>query len=120
MFNHFEDKYIFDNYSTYNYANIDRVHPLKQQEVGEIIDCLKMDDNVCYIVIFGSSVDFSCNSFSDIDVYVQLNDVEKPLKIKPNVRSEVDYIYNLDENNQLFIEIERTGVLVYERGGENV
>lgn len=120
MFNHFEDKYIFDNYSSYNYDNIERIHPLKQKEVGEIIDCLSQDDNVKYIVIFGSSVDFSCNSFSDIDVYVQLVNADKPLKCKPNIRSEVDYIYNLDENNQLFIEIEKTGVLVYERGEENV
>ncbi len=88
--------------------------------MGEIIECLSQDENVRYIVIFGSSVDFSCNSFSDIDVYVHLMDERKPLKRKPQIRSEVDYIYNLDENNQLFIEIERTGVVVYERGGENV
>lgn len=120
MFNHFEDKYIFDNYSGCDYTNVDRIHPLKQKEVGEIISCLSKDDNVLYIVIFGSSADFSCNSYSDIDVYVQLRDKDKVLKMKPNVKSEVDYIYNLDENNRLFIEIERTGVLVYKRGEEIV
>lgn len=120
MFDHFEDKYIFDNYSGCNYRNVDRIHPLKQKEVGEIISCLSQDENVLYIVIFGSSADFSCNSRSDIDVYVQLKDKEKPLLKKPDIRSEVDYIYNLDENNRLFIEIERTGVLVYERGGDYV
>lgn len=120
MFDHFEDKYIFDNYSGCNYRNVDRIHPLKQKEVGEIIECLSLDDNVLYIVIFGSSADFSCNSYSDIDVYVQLKDETQALKKKPDIRSEVDYIFNLDENNKLFVEIEKKGVLVYERGEENV
>lgn len=53
-------------------------------------------------------------------IHVQLRDKDKVLKMKPNVKSEVDYIYNLDENNRLFIEIERTGVLVYKRGEEIV
>ncbi|MCI9176155.1 MAG: nucleotidyltransferase domain-containing protein [Lachnospiraceae bacterium] len=115
MFNHFEDKYIFDNYSGCRYQNVERIHPLKQKEVGKMIDCLKEDDNVEYIVIFGSSADFSCNSYSDIDVYIKLVDKDRPLKQKPAISSEVDYIYNLDQDNALFREIERTGVLVYER-----
>ncbi|MCI8370969.1 MAG: winged helix-turn-helix domain-containing protein [Lachnospiraceae bacterium] len=55
-----------------------------------------------------------------VAIHVQLRDKDKVLKMKPNVKSEVDYIYNLDENNRLFIEIERTGVLVYKRGEEIV
>lgn len=112
MYNHFASKYSFEIFAE-KYNNIDRIHPLKQKEVGEIVAAADNDSNVKLVVVFGSSADFRCNSNSDIDVYIERFE-DKPLK-KAIVASEVDYIFDLDHESKLFKEIEKTGIVVFER-----
>lgn len=53
-----------------SFSGVDRIHPLKQREVKEIVDTAREDANVRRIVIFGSSVRYDCNETSDLDICI--------------------------------------------------
>ena len=53
-----------------SFSGVNRIHPLKQREVKEIVDAARRDENVRRIVIFGSSTRFDCNEGSDLDICI--------------------------------------------------
>ena len=44
-----------------------RVHPLMQRRVQALLKIMKEDSNIEKIILFGSSLEFCCSSFSDLD-----------------------------------------------------
>lgn len=98
---------------TLEYAN--RIHPLMQKRVERLLDALKKDTNVVRVVLFGSSLEFRCSSQSDIDLYIEKKDPEKKLPALPDLDWEVDIVTNLATDSRLYQEIDRTGLLLFER-----
>ena len=92
-----------------------RVHPLMQKRVQKILDYLRNDKNIESIVLFGSTLEFRCSSNSDIDLYIEKYDPNKPLKWEPELDCEVDIITNLNHDSSLYREIEQNGLLLFKR-----
>lgn len=97
------------------FRNANRVHPLMQGRVEQLIYELGRDENIRRVVLFGSSLEFRCSSYSDIDLYIEKYDPEKRLANLPELDCETDIITNLPPDNRLYQEIEKTGLLLFER-----
>lgn len=59
--------YIVDEYA---FKNVNRIHPIKQQLVKEIVAEAKSDKEVKRIIIFGSSTRYDCDITSDLDICI--------------------------------------------------
>ncbi|MCD8023334.1 MAG: nucleotidyltransferase domain-containing protein [Lachnospiraceae bacterium] len=59
------------------FLNADYIHPLKQDLVQELQVDFERNQNVKAVIVFGSSVEFRCNSYSDLDLCVQRYDSQK-------------------------------------------
>lgn len=97
------------------FENVNRIHPLMQGRVEKLIQTFKKDRNIRRLILYGSSLEFRCCSASDIDLYIEKYDPEKKLAYLPELDCEVDIITNLKPDNKLYQEIERTGLLLFER-----
>ena len=51
-----------------SFKSVNRIHPIKQRIVSEIVDAAKKDDKVKRIIIFGSSTRYDCDITSDLDI----------------------------------------------------
>ena len=89
-----------------DFQDANRVHPLMQKRVERLIREFAKDPNIRKVILFGSSLEFRCNSASDIDLYIEKYDSDKKL---------IDLISNLSPASRLYKEIEQTGLLLYER-----
>lgn len=97
------------------FQNANRVHPLMQRRVEKLICELGKDANIRRLILFGSSLEFRCDSASDIDLYIEKYDPGKKLDHLPELDCEVDIITNLPPDNRLYQKIEQTGLLLFER-----
>ncbi len=98
-----------------DFQDCNRVHPLMQKRVQKIINSLKKDTNVKKAVLFGSSIEFRCSSYSDIDLYIEKYDQEKPLEKDFEIDCEVDILADLEHNTRLYQEIDKKGLILLER-----
>jgi len=112
--NNFKMMWDFDVLDGINFAHCNRVHPLMQKNVARLIDSLKDDPNIVKIVIFGSALEFRCSSQSDLDVYLEKKDAQKPLLREPDVDCELDIVSNLPYESRLYHEIDEKGLIVWE------
>jgi predicted nucleotidyltransferase len=62
---------IVDNTS---FRNVNRIHPIKQKIVKDIVDEAKKDQEVERIIIFGSSIRYDCDMTSDLDICIAWKD----------------------------------------------
>lgn len=53
-----------------SFKNVNRIHPLKQNIVKDIVEVARNDQNVKKIIIFGSSTRYDCDITSDLDICV--------------------------------------------------
>ena len=97
------------------FQNANRVHPLMQARVEKLIQVMYKDKNIRKLVLFGSSLEFRCNSNSDIDIYIEKYEKDKKLEYFPDLDCEVDIVTNLSSDSKLYHEIEKTGLLLFER-----
>lgn len=67
--NNFQEMWDFDVREGVDFLHCNRVHPLMQTRVQNLLKELKQDKNINKIVLFGSSLEFRCSSYSDIDLY---------------------------------------------------
>lgn len=109
------------------FKNVNRIHPLKQKMVAQIVDQAKKDPAVRRIIIFGSSTRYDCDITSDLDICIdwQKNCYDKEGVLKPftkNMRQiissvtrgnadVVDYAY-LDKT--VLTDTVENGVIVYD------
>lgn len=98
-----------------SFEKANRVHPLMQARVEKLIHHFHQDKNISKMVLFGSSLDFRCDSFSDIDLYLEKHEKEKKLWQLPELDCEVDIITDLSLDSSLYREIDKTGLLLFER-----
>lgn len=99
---------------TRKYLNCEKIHPLQQKKVLEIVEYLSQNKNVNKIILFGSSITDRCNNNSDVDLYVELNENQNHL-----IQKYFNFVYDLWTNytapDELKEEIFKKGVLVYEK-----
>lgn len=98
-----------------SFQTASRVHPLMQARVEKLIHALYKDKNIRKAVLFGSSLEFRCNSNSDIDIYIEKYEKDKKLEHFPDLDCEVDVVANLSSDSRLYQEIEKKGLLLFER-----
>lgn len=110
-----EDMWDFPVVEGVTFQGANRIHPLMQRRVEKLIHELGKDQNIRRLILFGSSLEFRCNSFSDIDLYVEKYNSEKKLENFPELDCEIDIVTNLRSDNKLYQEIERTGLVLFER-----
>lgn len=96
-----------------SYQNAKFIFPTKQKAVGEMIKECKKDKNFKKIIIFGSAITASCNPWSDVDIFFEL---EAPVNVYPTINSKqaFDKWDNFTVSKELMSEIKK-GVVVYER-----
>lgn len=115
---------VVDNAS---FKNVNRIHPLKQNVVKDIVAVARDDQNVKKIIIFGSSTRYDCDITSDLDICVDwkedcydANGILMPFT--RNMRKAISYITKgrADVVNYGYLEgtvVEnavKEGVVVYE------
>lgn len=91
----------------------ENIYPTQQRKVKELVDHLKINDNVRSITLFGSSVTPACHADSDVDLYLEL---QKDIKV---IDRYFDFSYdiwtNFSVDNRLKNEISKKGIKLYER-----
>lgn len=93
------------------FDHCDRVHPLQQSKVRELIDDMAANPLVQTITLFGSSVTERCHPGSDVDVYVEMEREENPVSRAHDFPFDLWTNYTADD--RLKAEIKRKGVRVY-------
>lgn len=113
--NNFDYMWDFDILNGVDFPHCNRVHPLMQRRIQMILNKLKEDSNIKTVVLFGSSLEFRCSSYSDIDLYIEKYDHEKKVESDWDIDCEVDLLMDLDHSSNLYREIDKKGLLLFER-----
>ncbi len=59
------------------FLNCEKIYPIQQIRILNLINNFKRDKNIKKIIIFGSSITSSCHIDSDLDVYLELANNKK-------------------------------------------
>jgi len=97
------------------FPNVSMIHPLKQKQVYDLINHIKSIDEVNKVIIFGSSVSNKCHNGSDLDFYLDLSRNVNLEKTISSFMDNYDYWNNFSVDKRLLDEINKKGVVVYER-----
>lgn len=120
-YNHYDLHFRFEVKDDIHFINAQYIHPLKQQLVQSYIACFVNDSNIKTAVIFGSSVEFRCHSFSDLDICIERYDTEKSFRNYPReYLEETDIVYWDAIGERLRNEIVQKGIVVFDREGAYV
>ena len=57
-----------------SFRNVNKIHPLKQRMVSEIVKGARKDDMVERVIIYGSSTRYDCDITSDLDICIDWKD----------------------------------------------
>ncbi|MCD7956602.1 MAG: nucleotidyltransferase domain-containing protein [Lachnospiraceae bacterium] len=113
--NNFKNMWDFPIVDGVSLPDANRIHPLMQKRVEMLVQVLKEDGNIRRIVLFGSSLEFRCDSYSDIDLYIEKYDPDTKLCRLPDLDCGVDIVTNQPHTSRLYQEIDRTGLLLFDR-----
>lgn len=103
------------------FLNAEYIHPLKQELVQELQQDFQKDANVKAAIVFGSGVEFRCNSYSDLDLCIERYDSDKGFHYEAGGDCvEMDVLYADQIGERLRREIEEKGIVVYDREGKYV
>lgn len=94
------------------FQNCQHIHPLKQRAVQDLVDQLSLLEGIEDVVIFGSSVEFRCNSYSDLDVCIDGSLDRRELR-DFLVKYETDLFFKKDLSERMRQEIEKKGISVW-------
>lgn len=53
-----------------SFKNVNRIHPIMQKSVKEIVEAARKDKEVERLIIFGSSIRYDCDITSDLDICI--------------------------------------------------
>lgn len=109
------------------FLQVNRIHPLKQKLVWDIVRAARSDEQVKRLIVFGSSTRYDCDIFSDLDICIDwyspcYNEEGVLLPFTRNMRSSIsditggmadvvnyDYLAEADVRDAV-----EKGVVVYE------
>ncbi len=97
------------------FLNIKKIFPTKQKYMAQMIDVCKNNPNVKKFIIFGSSITAGCNPWSDIDIYFEMENEPHAYPTIANHKQAFDKWSNFTASGDLLNEIQKNGVVVYER-----
>ena len=112
-----------------NYArNLQKIHPLQQKATESICEYASAHSEIKKIIIFGSSTSYLCNSYSDLDIYVEWSEPYRDSEDewKPFVVPFMKHLKSVTNNNgydlvfddevitEMFRNSINKGVVVYE------
>ena len=111
-----------------SFANVQKIHPLKQMPVKKIVEAARDDNAIKSIIVFGSGARYDCTPFSDLDLCLDWNDdcYDSDGVLKPFTRNMYKAITAITQGNVDIInyqELDNTivkdsvlerGVVVYE------
>jgi predicted nucleotidyltransferase len=100
---------------------LQKVHPLKQRMVSQLIDCARECPSVARIYVFGSSITHNCGVDSDIDLYIQFlphTSGEDKSAFRREILAflgvaDIFYDTDIDATEEIYDEIMK-GLVVYE------
>ena len=95
------------------FMNCDRIYPIQQRKVRQLIDECAACPDVGRVLVFGSSVTASCHIDSDVDLYVETS--SKGFSLSGTYDFEIDLWTDRSADDRLKAEILQKGVCVYER-----
>lgn len=117
-YDHYDLHFRFEVKKGIHFINAQYIHPLKQQLVQNYTACFADDFNIKAVIIFGSSVEFRCHSFSDLDICIERYNTEKSFRnYPPEYTEETDIVYWDAIGERLKKEIEQKGIVVFDREG---
>ena len=96
------------------FDNCEKIYPIQQKKVQQMISNLKDDTNVEKIIVFGSSVQDTCHTGSDVDFYIVLKQ-DRKIIFKETLSFIYDIWTNYTVDSRMYEEIKKKGVTVYER-----
>lgn len=115
-YNNYDLHFRFETKEGIHFQNIQYIHPLKQQLVHSYVTCFEQEPNIKAAIIFGSSVEFGCHSFSDLDICIERYDTERGFRNYPQeYMEETDIVYLDAVGARLKEEIEKKGIVVFDR-----
>lgn len=95
------------------FLNCEKIYPIQQSKVKEIISGLSKDKHINKIIIFGSSITDRCHIGSDVDIYYE---TDNNYEINLICDFDIDVWNNKNVDERLKKEIDKKGVVVYARG----
>lgn len=113
-------RYRFKNIYQSNVLNINRIHPLQQKNIINVVGSIT-GMGITKIVVIGSSLNLRCNPWSDLDLVLYgcldgVHRAEAEMGILSNVDGKVDILWIQDiKNTNRIIEDIKGGVIVYEQ-----
>lgn len=120
-YNNFDLHFIFEVKEGSDFKNAKYIHPLKQRLVNSYIKCFEEDKNIKAAIIFGSGVEFKCNSYSDLDICIERYDNEVGFRNYPKeYMEETDIVYADAIGDRLKTEIQTKGIVVFDREDDYV
>ena len=96
------------------FDNCEKIYPIQQKKVQQMISNLKDDTNVEKLIVFGSSVQDTCHTGSDVDFYIVLKQ-DRKIIFKETLSFIYDIWTNYTVDSRMYEEIKKKGVTVYER-----
>ena len=119
-----EKKFYFPIIVNNDNYDCQRIHPLKQRIVNEIYNYIKDNNMIEKAIIFGSSINVRCNKKSDLDIAVKIkeecfnnnskNSISEEIQEICGYNSDIIWLNTIDENSQLYYNINTKGVVIYE------
>lgn len=113
-------RYRFKNIYHSDILNIEKIHPLQQKNVINVIEAIK-DTDVTKIVVIGSTLNLRCNPWSDLDLVLfgHLDGIHRSyveMQIISCIDGDVDILWMQDiKDSNRIIEDIRRGVIVYKQ-----
>lgn len=99
------------------YRNVEKIFPLKQHAVEELVEYAAKLPSVKRVTIFGSSVESRCNPWSDVDVFIEGSNFDEFIDFTPEQLQDYDILfdYQVPVTERVYKDIKSKGVIVYER-----
>ena len=118
-YNNFDLHFRFDlKRESITFLNAEYIHPLKQDLVQELQQDFRKDSNVKAAIVFGSGVEFRCNSYSDLDLCIERYDFDRAFCYEAGKEGEeMDILYADRIGEKLRKEIQTKGIVVFDREG---
>lgn len=113
-------RYHFKNIYHSDVLNIDRIHPLQQKNVINIVEKIS-NSGITKIVVIGSSLNLRCNPWSDLDLVLYgyldgLHRADVEMKILSDADGKIDILWMQDiKNTNRIMEDIKRGVIIYEQ-----
>lgn len=98
-----------------SHVDMSRIYPTKQKDVKNVLECLRKEETVADLHLFGSSISLRCNRDSDLDFAVGLTEFSRNAKnyiselIQEccNWNADILWLDRVSENDRIYGDIQK-------------